>query len=177
MTEKNEKELLLTNSSVAFNKLFEVIDTIPKRKRGVSVETSERDENFKDVLMHLYEWHAMLERWYREGMSGDVPAMPAPGYKWRDINMLNQQIKDNYNEVTLSQAMKKIKLSHDRVMALIDTHTNEEIVTKKYYKWTKSSNLLSYFKANMSHHYEWAIKKCEGIATGIIEMENDKVTH
>ncbi|MCM3691387.1 ClbS/DfsB family four-helix bundle protein [Neobacillus niacini] len=44
-----------------------------------------------------------------------------------------------------------MKLSHERVMNLIKLHTNEEIMTKKYYKWT-------------SNHYIWAIKKCEFIA-------------
>ncbi|WP_245837404.1 ClbS/DfsB family four-helix bundle protein [Virgibacillus phasianinus] len=31
-------------------------------------------------------------------------------------------------------------------------------MTKKYYKWTKTSNLYSYFAANTSKHYIWAIK-------------------
>nr|WP_251633457.1 ClbS/DfsB family four-helix bundle protein [Neobacillus niacini] len=54
-------------------------------------------------------------------------------------------------DVTLNFALKKLKLSHERVMNLIKLHTNEEIMTKKYYKWT-------------SNHYIWAIKKCEFIA-------------
>ncbi|MDF2067611.1 ClbS/DfsB family four-helix bundle protein [Bacillus sp. Cr_A10] len=76
---------------------------------------------------------------------------------------------ENYQHVTLNQARKKLKLSHERVMDLIKLHTNEEIMTKKYYKWTKTSNLYSYFAANTSNHYIWAIKKCEVIANSIIE--------
>ncbi|MGE7948171.1 ClbS/DfsB family four-helix bundle protein [Lysinibacillus sp. NPDC093688] len=51
---------------------------------------------------------------------------------------------------------------------------NEEIVTKKYYKWTKTSNLYSYFAANTSSHYIWSTKKCEVIANYIKEGEKDK---
>ncbi|WP_407074400.1 ClbS/DfsB family four-helix bundle protein [Paenibacillus lacisoli] len=40
-------------------------------------------------------------------------------------------------------------------------------MTKKYYSWTKTSNLYSYFAANTSNHYVWAIKKCEVIAKSI----------
>lgn len=170
--EQNEKEELLLNSEKNFQALIEIIESVPSRKRGNSIETEDRDKNFRDVLMHLYEWHAMLERWYREGMDGDTPIMPAPGFKWRTLNLLNKQIWENYQDVTLTQAMKKLKLSHKRVMNLIKLHTNEEIMTKKYYKWTKTSNLYSYFAANTSDHYLWAIKKCEVIRKTIVDGEN-----
>jgi hypothetical protein len=174
MPAKSEKEILLLNSDRDFTALFEIIESVPSRKRSISIETDERDKNFRDVLMHLYEWHAMLERWYREGMDGDMPFMPAPGYKWRDLKLLNMHIWEKYQDVTLNQAMKKLKLSHNRVMDLIKSHSNEEIMTKKYYKWTKTSNLYSYFAANTFKHYAWAIKKCEAIAKYIKEVERDK---
>lgn len=49
-------------------------------------------------------------------------------------------------------------------MQLVAKHSDEEIFTKRYYKWTKTSNLYSYFAANTSNHYVWALKKCENIA-------------
>lgn len=167
MIVESEKEILLLNSDKNFRSLLEIIESVPSRKRGISIETGERDKSFRDVLMHLYEWHVMLERWYREGMDGDIPFMPAPGFKWRTIKLLNMQIWENYQDVTLNQAIKKLTLSHGRVMSLIKLHTNEEIMTQKYYKWTKTSNLYSYFAANTSNHYIWAIKKCEAIAKSL----------
>ncbi|WP_404430943.1 ClbS/DfsB family four-helix bundle protein [Sutcliffiella horikoshii] len=128
----NEKDILLMNSENNFNRLLEIIESVPSRKRGISIETLERDKNFRDVVMHLYEWNAMLERWYREGMDGDTPSIPAPGYKWSKIGLLNMRTWENYQEVTLNQAIKKLKLSHERVMELIRLYTNEEIMIKKY---------------------------------------------
>ncbi|MFS0873915.1 MULTISPECIES: ClbS/DfsB family four-helix bundle protein [Paenibacillus] len=167
METQNEKEVLLLNSDKNFKSILAIIESVPRSKRENSFETEERDKNFRDVVMHLYEWHAMLERWYREGMDGDTPFMPAAGYKWSAIKLLNMEIWGKYQNVTLNQAIKKLKLSHERVMVLINSHTNEEIMTKKYYKWTKTSNLYSYFAANTSNHYIWAIKKCEVIANSI----------
>ncbi|WP_054708280.1 ClbS/DfsB family four-helix bundle protein [Bacillus sp. JCM 19041] len=175
MTTRSEKETLLLNSDIQFNSLLEVVESVPSRKRSMSITTQERDKNFRDVFMHLYEWHSMLERWYREGMDGDMPFMPAPGYKWRNIKLLNLQIWENYQDVTLNQAIRKLKLSHERLMDLIKLHTNEEIITKKYYKWTKTSNLYSYFAANTSSHYIWAIKQCEVITSSIKEKETNKL--
>ena len=164
------KEQLLTDAEQQFQALLHFIQAIPSKKRALSIDTTKRNKNFRDVLMHLYEWHAMLERWYREGMDGDTPEMPAPGFKWRQLDKLNDQIRDNYDHIKLSQSIKKVTLSHNRVMKLIDQHTDEQIFTKQYYKWTKTSNLYSYFVANTSNHYSWALKQCSYIAAQMDEQ-------
>ena len=164
-----KQQLLLQQAEQSFQEMVQIIESVPTRKRKVSVETNFLEKNFRDVLMHLYEWHAMLERWYHEGMDGDTPNMPFPGYKWRNLNELNRKINENYQDIPLSAALKKVMLSHKRVMKLIDAHTDEEIFTKKYYKWTKTSNLYSYFAANTVNHYEWAKGRCEGIKGKIMQ--------
>ena len=60
--------------------------------------------------MHLYEWHAMLERWYREGMDGDIPFMPAPGYKWSSIKLLNIRIWEELSRCDIKSSYKKIEV-------------------------------------------------------------------
>ena len=84
--------------------------------------------------------------------------------KRRNLSQLNHDIWQKYQDAELSQAIKKVTLSHYRIMQLIERHHDEEIFTKKFYKWTKTSNLYSYFAANTVDHYNWAIKKCEKIA-------------
>ena len=171
MSEISPKEKLLTESQEKFDSLLQLIDSVSPRKRSLSVDTSERDKNFRDVMMHLYEWHAMLERWYREGMSGDIPSMPAPGFKWNNLKKLNERIWESCQDFTLNQSIKKVTLSHERVRKLIESHTDEEIITKKYYNWTKTTNLYAYFAANTTKHYDWAIKQCDDIAKFITEQK------
>lgn len=164
------KQQLITEAEEQFQALLQFIKAIPTKRRALSIETTKRNKNFRDVLMHLYEWHAMLERWYREGMDGDTPEMPAPGFKWRQLDKLNDQIRDNYDHIKLSQAIKKVTLSHNRIMKIIEYHTDEQIFTKQYYKWTKTSNLYSYFAANTNSHYSWAMKQCSYIAAQMDEQ-------
>lgn len=64
----------------------------------------------------------------------------------------------------LVHATKKLKLSHNRIMRLMELHTDDEIFT---------SNLYSYFTANTLDHYNWAIKKCKKIS----ETIEGKTTH
>ncbi len=44
----------------------------------------------KDVLAHLVEWEQMALGWYRAGLRGETPDLPAPGYKWNQTPQLNQ---------------------------------------------------------------------------------------
>lgn len=49
--------------------------------------------------------------------------------------------------------------SHKKVLALVEQYTNEELFTKKYFAWTGTTDLGSYFVSSTSSHYDWAIKK------------------
>ena len=49
--------------------------------------------------------------------------------------------------------------SHEKVLALADKYSNEELFTKKYFSWTGTTDLGSYFVSTTSSHYDWAIKK------------------
>ena len=49
--------------------------------------------------------------------------------------------------------------SHEQVMELAESFTNEELFSKGVYKWVGTSTLGSYFVSNLSSHYNWALKK------------------
>ncbi|GHS99751.1 hypothetical protein FACS189421_10780 [Bacteroidia bacterium] len=49
--------------------------------------------------------------------------------------------------------------SHSEVVNLIETFSNEELFTKKYFPWTGTTNLGSYCVSATSSHYDWAMKK------------------
>lgn len=49
--------------------------------------------------------------------------------------------------------------TYKKVPALADKYSDGELFTKKYFSWTESTDLGSYFVSATSTHYEWAIKK------------------
>ena len=49
--------------------------------------------------------------------------------------------------------------SHQDVLDLADTFTNEELFSKNVYKWVRGTVLGSYFVSATSSHYDWAMKK------------------
>lgn len=110
----------------------------------------------KDVLAHLYEWQQMFFRWYGTGLRGETPVTPAEGFKWNQLPALNQQIYEKYREIPLDQAMELFRESHQKMMALIESLSHEQIFTPGFFPWTKASPLVSYIHPNTGSHYRWA---------------------
>jgi len=157
-TNKNE---LLEQAEQNFNKLLEFIDGLPEKiKNGTykNNELNERDKTVADVICHLHEWHLMMETWYKVGMSGKKPAIPAEGYTFQTLPKLNHKIWEQYKGTELKKAIEMFKKSHKAVMALIGKHTDDELFTKKKYQWTGTTSLGSYFISSTSSHYDWGLK-------------------
>lgn len=111
-----------------------------------------------DVLAHLHHWHMMFLEWYREGMAGRKPAMPAQGFSWKDTPELNKWIRDQYQAMPLGEIKVLFQDSFERVQAVITKHSDQELFEKKKYNWTGSTSLGSYLVSATSSHYDWGLK-------------------
>lgn len=118
-----------------------------------------RDKNLRDVLIHLYEWHCLQLNWVAANQKGEnKPLLPAP-YNWKTYGDMNIAFWKKHQNTTLEEAKAMLEQSHREMMALAETFTDRELFEKGVYPWTGNSTLGSYFAANMSSHYDWAIKK------------------
>ena len=161
MPRPTNKQQLLELAETNFNKLLEFIDALPaKIKNGVykNNELNERDKTIADVICHLHEWHLMMGNWYKVGMSGKKPAIPAEDVTWQTLPVLNKRIYEKYKGTELKNAITMFKKSHKEVMALIEKHTDGELFTKKKYQWTGTTSLGAYLISATSSHYDWGLK-------------------
>jgi hypothetical protein len=162
-TNKNE---LLVLSEFNFNKLLEFIHSLPedyKSKMYNNNELNDRDKTISDVICHLHEWHLMMGNWYKVGMSGKKPAIPAEDVTWQTLPVLNHRIYDKYKGTELKKAILLFKKSHKDIMALIEKHNDDELFTKKKYLWTGTTSLGAYFISATSSHYDWGLKTIKPI--------------
>ncbi|MDR1033746.1 MAG: ClbS/DfsB family four-helix bundle protein [Bifidobacteriaceae bacterium] len=54
-------------------------------------------------------------------------------------------------------------------MSIIQKHTDDELFTKKHYKWTGTTSLAAYLISATSSHYDWGwkcVRKAGKIAKG-----------
>ncbi|MCL2037395.1 ClbS/DfsB family four-helix bundle protein [Candidatus Saccharibacteria bacterium] len=118
-----------------------------------------KDQTPRDIIMHMYEWQKMLIDWHDKNMAGEKVSFLPDGFNWGNYSELNDLMWENYQNVTLDEAKKLLAKSHAEVMKRIRQHNDEELFTKKYYDWTGTTNLGSYFISAMGSHYDWAAKQ------------------
>ena len=113
----------------------------------------------KDVLAHLIEWEQMVLGWHAAGLRGEVPPLPAPGFKWNQTPQLNQQIYEKHRDRPLDEVLEQFQASHREILCVIQGLSNEELFTAGRYAWTKKNTLGTYMVSGTSSHYLWARKE------------------
>ncbi len=118
-----------------------------------------RDNNLRDILIHLYEWHQLLLNWVQSNLNGEEkPFIPRP-YNWKTYGKLNVEFWRKHQNTSLDEAKSMFRESHAEVMRLAETFSNEELFSKGIYSWVGGSTLGSYFVSVTASHYDWAVKK------------------
>lgn len=158
MPRPKTKEELLNLSQKNFQKLNDFIDSFSAAEQAAEFPEGTMNRNIRDVLAHLHHWHLMMLKWYEVGMQGTKPDMPAKGYTWKTTPDLNRWIWEKYRNEDLGEIRQLLQESFDSLQKVIEKHSNEELFTKKRYKWTGSTSLGSYLVSATSSHYDWAFK-------------------
>ena len=118
-----------------------------------------RDKNLRDILIHLHEWHKLVLNWVRSNQKGEEKSFISEPYNWRTYGDMNVEFWKKHQNTSLEDAIKVLQKSHKDVLKLAENFTNEELFSKKVYKWGGGSTLGFYFVSTTSSHYDWAIKK------------------
>ena len=113
----------------------------------------------KDVLAHLSAWEGMCLGWYKTGLQGETPQLPAPGFKWNQITELNQKIYEEHQDDPLEEVLALFQESSREILGLIQELSNEQLFAAGHYAWVKKNTLGTYLISNTSSHYAWARKE------------------
>lgn len=169
MGRPTSKADLLDAAATNYESLLAFIDTMTEQELTTPFQFGDepskkeahwkRDQNLRDVLTHLYEWHQLVLHWIASNQNGDnIPLLPKP-YTWKTYGTMNMQLWKKHQNTSLEDAKQMLGESHHKTMQLLETFSNEELFTKGVFPWVGNSPLGSYFVSNTSSHYNWAIKK------------------
>ena len=168
MPRPKTKQELIDASNASYQKIVALISKLPEDARTGSFNFDisklkeahwKRDRNVRDVLIHLYEWQRLLLEWVKNNQAGHAQEFLPEEYNWRNYGEMNQQFWEKHQATALEEAEKLLAESHKQTMALLDTFTEDQLFQKKVFPWTGTNALGTYFIANTSSHYEWALKK------------------
>ena len=100
-----------------------------------------------------------LLNWVYSNQNGDnKPFLPEP-YNWKTYGDMNVEFWKKHQSTSLEDAKNMFQKSHNEVINLAETFSNEELFSKGVYKWVGGSTLGSYFVSVTASHYDWAMKK------------------
>jgi len=159
MARPTTKQSLIVAANGEFEKLWKLIDSLPEEKQNATFAFEDRDRNIRDVLVHLHEWHQLLLKWIRSNRAGNVANFLPDPYNWKTYPQMNVEFWKKHQSTPLTEAKTVLKTSHSEAMQVIDSFSDEELFTKKYFPWTGTTSLGSYCISATSSHYDWAMKK------------------
>ncbi len=119
--------------------------------------------SIKDVLAHLLAWEQMCLGWYKAGLRGQTPPLPAEGYNWAQIPALNRAIFERYQDCPLAEVQKQYRASYRQMLKTVQGLSEEDLFTPGRYAWTGKNAAAAYFIGATSSHYVWArkeVRKC-----------------
>ncbi len=169
MARPTTKKTLIEAANGNFEMLWTVVDSMSNKALTTEFNFSadlkkkeahwKRDKNLRDVLIHLYEWHQLLLNWIKANMTGNKSDFLPEPYNWKTYGDMNVEFWKRHQSTRLDKSKKSLKASHEKVLALIQTFSSDELFIKKHYNWTGTTSLGSYCISATSSHYDWAIKK------------------
>ncbi len=169
MARPRTKVDLIEASNANFEKLWKTIEALSKEVFTADFDFSDnpklkeahwqRDKNVRDVLVHLYEWHQLLINWVNKNQAGEASKFLPEPYTFKNIADMNVKFWEKHQETDYDKAVEMLKNSHEEVMKIIGSFTDEELFANKYFPWTGTTSVGSYCISGTSSHYDWAIKK------------------
>lgn len=155
MVRAQNKQELLAFGQKEYKRLFDLVLQLSPKQRDREFIFDNRTA--KDIVAHLYAWQLLELDWYKLGMAGKKPEIPAHGYTFKDAPKLNEKLFNEYKEIVWSDLKEKLSNSHNEILKIVKSHTDKELSTKKKYAWTGTTSITCYFASALSSHYVWAI--------------------
>ncbi len=163
------KEELLTAANDNMKKMMTLISELSENELNTAFDFSKdekkkeahwkRDKNIRDIFIHLYEWHQLALKWINANTNGiEKPFFPEP-YTFKTYGDFNVKLWEKHQTTSYDTSKKLLEDSHNEIMKVIDSFSDEELFTKKYFSFTGTTSLGSYLISSTSSHYDWAVKK------------------
>ena len=170
MPRPQTKEDLIKVSEENFASLNKLINELTEKEINTPFDFSDspskkeqhwaRDKNVRDVLVHLYEWHLLGIKFIENNKETgkNIAFLPEP-YTFKNYGLMNIEIWKKHQGTSLEETRTMVTESHNKLMDIVASLSNEELFTRGYFTWTGNKALGSYMASNLSSHYDWAIKK------------------
>jgi len=125
--------------------------------RDVALGAAYHDRRVADVLAHLYAWHLVFDGWVAQERAGSVPAYPAEGFTWENLDALNDALFQAHSARAYEAIRTMLVSSHRMMLGELDGFTQEELTDPDAFAWLGGQALGDVAHECLGAHYEWAL--------------------
>lgn len=126
--------------------------------RDTELGVAYHDRRVADVLAHLHAWHVVFDGWVAQDRSGAVPAFPAEGFTWKDLDALNDAFYRAHRARPYEALRAMLLASHRSMLSLLDTFTEEELDAPDGFAWLGGQPLGDVANECLAAHYQWGLR-------------------
>ena len=115
------------------------------------------DRCLRDLLIHLHEWQVLMREFVnniREGHPRDY----LPDEYRKNYHEMDKMLVEKHQNTPLEEAKRLLQETHEEMLNLAESFTEEELFTKGYYKNTYTTDMAAYFVSVTSSPYGQAVK-------------------
>lgn len=157
-----------------FSTLEDAIAEIPRARRSApftmdaqgdassAAEAPSRDRDLQDVVNHLHAWHVLLLEWLDAVEADRVPAYPAEGRSWAELDLLNRELRDKYRVRRLGPAISRLQTSHVGALARVGALDETMLFDEDRFDWLGGAPLADPVHECLGGHYAWAVAAIGG---------------
>lgn len=134
MIYQNKKQLLDEINKTA--KLFiDEFKTVTEDKKDSLVDGV--DKTPAQMIAYQLGWLALVKSWDDTELLGEIPILPAKGYKWNQLGELYQSFYQAYKELSLKELIQHFEQAVDIWTGWIGSLSEETLFIKDSRNWTK----------------------------------------
>lgn len=167
MANPKDKQELLASIDDGYAKLCDQIAKLGDDVRGKSFDFAadpkkcgvrwQYDRCLRDLLIHLHEWQVLM-RLFVQNIREGHPRDYLPDEYRRNYHEMDKMLVEKHQSTSLDEAQRLLQQTHEEMLALADSFTDEELFTKGYYKNTYTTTMAAYFVSVTSGPYGQAVK-------------------
>ena len=115
------------------------------------------DHCLRDLLIHIHEWQVLMLTFVQNIRDGHQRDYLPDEYR-KNYHEMDKMLIEKHQQTSLEEASRLLGETHDEMLRLADSFTDEELFTKGFYKCTYTTSMAAYFASIATSPYSQAVK-------------------
>lgn len=115
------------------------------------------DRCLRDLMIHIYEWQVLM-RVFVQNIREGHPRDYLPDEYRKNYHEMDKMLVEKHQETPLEEAKNLLSKTHEEMLQLAQSFSEEELFTKGFFKNTYTTSMAAYFTSVTTSPYGQAVK-------------------